>query len=102
MTAKLVGKPKHNGQVGPGSNEPFHYTTESGVEIVVSSLAKPFRSAGELRKMRSAPPVEIAYFVIERDCNKEQLAAIDDMDMDEFNDKFSRQWAEHSGIDLGE
>ena len=101
MTAKLA-RAKGSRVTGPGSNEPFTYTTDSGVEITVTSLAKPFKTAGELRRMRSMPPIEIAYFVIERDCNKEQLKAIDEMDFEEFNEKFSRQWAEHSGIDLGE
>jgi hypothetical protein len=102
MTAKLIGKAKTNGQVGPGSTEPFHYFTEDGVEIVVASLAKPFRTAGELRAMRKANPIELAYYVIERDLEGEALEAIDAMPMDEFNDKFSREWALHSGIDLGE
>lgn len=101
MTAKTLGK-KNTPEAGPGSNEPFSYTTESGVEITVSSLAKPFRNAGELRKMRRSNPIDLAYYVIERDCSKEQLAAIDEMSMEEFNDKFSRAWAMHSGIDLGE
>ena len=101
MASKTLGK-KAPGEVGPGSNEPFTYTTESGVEITVSSLAKPFKNAGELRRMRRSNPIDLAYWVIERDCDKDQLAAIDAMSMEEFNDKFSREWALHSGIDLGE
>lgn len=102
MTARTIGKAKTNGEVGPGSTEPFHYVTESGVEIVVASLAKPFKTAGELRRQRRANPIELAYYIIERDLEGEALQAIDDMPMDEFNDKFSREWALHSGIDLGE
>jgi hypothetical protein len=102
IATKPIGKAKSNGEVGPGSNEPFTYTTESGVELTVASLAKPFKHAGELRKMRKANPIELAYYIIERDLNKEQLAAVDEMTMDEFNELFSRQWANHSGIDLGE
>ena len=103
MAGKAVlGRAKTNGEVGPGSNEPFTYTTKSGVEITVASLAKPFRTAGELRKMRKANPLELAYYIIERDLKGEALEAIDDMEMDEFNDDFSRAWALHSGIDLGE
>jgi hypothetical protein len=98
----VIGKPKSNGEVGPGSNEPFSYTTEAGVELTVASLAKPFNHAGELRKMRKANPIELAYYIIERDLNKEQLAAVDAMSMDEFNNQFSKLWALHSGIDLGE
>lgn len=100
--SRTIGKAKTNGEVGPGSNEPFTYTTESGVELTVASLAKPFKTAGELRQMRKANPLEIAYYVIERDLTGEALDAVDAMAMDEFNEKFSRQWALHSGIDLGE
>lgn len=103
MSSKAVlGRAKTNGEVGPGSNEPFTYTTEGGIEITVASLAKPFNTAGELRKMRRATPLELAYYIIERDLEGEALDAVDEMTMEEFNDKFSRGWALHSGIDLGE
>jgi hypothetical protein len=89
-----------NGRVG--SEEPFTYTTADGKEITVASLAKPFGTAGELRKLRGASPIDLAYYIIERDCDPETLAIVDAMSMEEFNDQFSRQWAHHSGIDLGE
>lgn len=98
MTAILPNQKTAN---GAGSDEPFTYTTAAGDSFTVSSLAKPFHSAGELRKHRRDNPVEIAYFVIERDLTKDQLKVIDALDMDEFN-TFSKAWAEHSGIDLGE
>ena len=102
MTANL--RPVNgSGKTGPtGSKDPFTYTTESGQEITVASLAAPFRTAGELRRMRKAAPIDLAYFVIERDCDEETLAIVDEMSWEEFNEKFSRQWAEHSGISLGE
>jgi hypothetical protein len=92
-----IGRPNSG-----GSEEPFTYTTEDGKEITVASLARPFGTAGELRKLRGASPIELAYYIIERDCDAEALAIVDAMSMVEFNDKFSRQWAQHSGIDLGE
>lgn len=97
-----IARAKTNGEVGPGSSEPFTYTTDSGEELTVASLAKPFKTAGELRKMRRASPIDLAYYIIERDLDKDGLRIVDEMSMEEFNDKFSRQWALHSGIDLGE
>lgn len=104
----MIAKPatvraaRPTGGVGPGSSEPFTYTTESGDEITVASLAKPFNTSGELRLMRKANPIDLAYYIIERDCDQATLAIVDAMSMDEFNNKFSRSWAAHSGIDLGE
>lgn len=97
-----IGRAKTNGEVGPGSSDPFTYDCEDGRTITVASLAKPFKTAGELRKMRGANPIELAYYIIERDCSAEELAIVDAMSMEEFNEKFSRQWALHSGLDLGE
>lgn len=85
-----------------GSEDPFTYVTDDGRTITVASLARPFGTAGELRKLRGASPIELAYYIIERDCDAETLALVDAMSMEEFNDKFSRQWALHSGIELGE
>jgi hypothetical protein len=101
MPAKSnTGIARPNAATGPGVDEPFTYTTDSGEAVTVGSLAKPFKTAGELRKMRSASPIDLAYYIIERDCDKAQLAIFDAMTMDEFNDSFARQWAEHSGIEL--
>lgn len=86
---------------GPGSDEPFTYVTDSGAEFTVPSLAKLFRTAGELRRMRAMSPMDMAFYVIERDCDAAQLEAFDAMEMDEF-ERFSEEWAEHSGVDLGE
>jgi len=91
------------GKTGPaGSKEPFTYTTESGKTFTVASLAAPFHTAGELRKMRKATPIDLAYYVIERDCDEETLEIVDEMSWEEFNDVFSKKWAEHSGLSLGE
>jgi hypothetical protein len=84
-----------------GSEEPFVFTTDDGETITVASLAKPFKTSGELRKMRGASPIDMAYYIIERDCDKAALDLVDAMTIDEFNE-FSRQWALHSGIELGE
>jgi hypothetical protein len=97
-----IARPKNQGSTGPGSSDPFTYTCDDGTTITVASLAKPFSTAGELRTHRNDSPITLAYWIIERDCTPEQLEHIDAMTMEEFNDKFSREWALHSGIDLGE
>lgn len=88
-----------------GSEEPFVYTLpiegdEADVTITVASLAKPFKTAGELRNMRNTSPLNLAFYLIERDCTEAQQGYIDELSMDEFN-AFSEAWAEHSGIPLG-
>lgn len=88
-------------KTGPGSDEPFTYATDAGAEFTLPSLAKLFKSAGELRRMRRMSPMDMTFYVIERDCTPEELDAFDAMEMDEF-ERFSAEWAEHSGVDLGE
>lgn len=102
MTAQIKSKNSSSKTGAGGSKDPFTYTTESGKTITVASLAAPFHTSGELRRMRKSNPIDLAYYIIERDCDDETLAIVDEMSMDEFNDKFSREWAAHSGIDLGE
>lgn len=86
---------------GPGSDDDFVYKTDAGDTITVPSMANLFKTAGELRRMRSKPPIEVAMFVIERDCSPEELQVFDALSMDEFN-RFSELWGEHSGVDAGE
>lgn len=86
---------------GPGSDDDFVYKTEAGGTITVPSMAHLFKTAGELRRMRNLPPIEVAMFVIERDCTPEELDLFDAMSMDEFN-RFSEAWGAHSGVDAGE
>lgn len=88
-------------KAGPSSDDPFEYTTDGGGTVTVPSLAKLFTSAGELRRMRKMSAIDLAMYVVERDCDAEQLEAFDAMPMDEF-ERFSEQWAEHSGVDVGE
>ena len=94
-----------------GSEDPFVYVLPievdqddaaavADVTVTVASLAKPFNTAGELRKMRNTSPLNLAFYLIERDCTAAQQEFIDELSMDEFND-FSEAWAEHSGIPLG-
>lgn len=104
MATATRARAKTNGSVparGAGSDEPFHWVSPDGVEIEVRSMSKAFETAGELRAHRNDSPLDIAYWIIEKDCNKEQLAALDKLTMDEFNE-FSRLWAEHSGISTGD
>lgn len=97
---KVVNIDPQADSVGPASDEPFTYTTPGGVEFSVASLAKPFKTSGELRKMRNTSPLNLAYYILERDLTVDQLTGVDEMTMDEF-DTFSREWAEHSGMSLG-
>jgi hypothetical protein len=99
MSTKQTATP---GPDGPASNEPFIYTTRSGKSITLPSLAKPFKTAGEMRKMRHLSAVDLAWTIIERECTKEQLAIVDAMEFDEFAEDLSVQWIEHSGISTGE
>lgn len=103
MTAIIVDEPRNNHSVdtGPGSNEPFTYVTDTGKSVTLTSLAKPFKTAGELRTHRKDSGLDLAYYVIERDSDPEQMAAVDEMSMEEF-DRFSKLWTSHSGISLGE
>lgn len=103
MTAKPSAKQlKKATEVGPGSDDDFTYTTRSGEVVTVASLSNPFKTAGELREMRNASPMDLSYYVIERDCDEATLAVFDAMSFEEFRDDFAPQWAAHSGIDTGE
>lgn len=103
MTAKPTPKQlkKVNG-TGPGSDDDFTYTSDSGQTLTIASLAKAFRTAGEIRKARNMAPLDVAMTIVERDCTPEELAVFDAMSFEEFTERFSTQWAEHSGVDLGE
>lgn len=84
---------------GPGSDEPFNYTTDAGVTITVPSLAKI--KAGVIRKTRKLEPGDQMFTIMEAVADEATLAAIDDMDGDELA-RFTEQWGAHSGADLGE
>src|SRR5688500_5986247 len=62
--------------------------------------------SGMVRKIRKLPEVDGMYTILEHVCRdgsgfEESLAALDDMEMDEFNATMSA-WQEHSGVTLGE
>jgi hypothetical protein len=86
---------------GPGSDDDFVYKTDAGGTITVPSMAHLFKTAGELRAMRKASPIDVAMWVIERDCSPAELELFDNLSMEEF-EKFSTAWGEHSGVDAGE
>jgi hypothetical protein len=86
---------------GPGSDDDFVYKTDGGGTITVPSMAHLFKTAGELRRMRSKSPIDVAMFVIERDCSPAELELFDNLSMEEF-ERFSVAWGEHSGVDAGE
>jgi hypothetical protein len=102
VTAVRAVKAKTNGQVGPGSSEPFTYTTQAGNTFTIASLAKPFETLGELMDLHGADPLTIAMYIIKRDCTTpDSMAAAKAMSIEEFA-TFSQQWADHSGISMGE
>lgn len=86
---------------GPGSDDPFVWDCKAGGTLTVPSMSKLFKTAGELRRMRNKPPIDVAMFVIERDCSPKELEQFDAMSMDEF-EEFSVAWGNHSGVDAGE
>jgi len=86
---------------GPGSDDPFVWNCKAGGTLTVPSMSKLFKTAGELRRMRGASPIDVAMFVIERDCSPKELGQFDEMSMEEF-EEFSVAWGTHSGVDAGE
>lgn len=86
---------------GPGSDAPFTYKFTTGIEVTVPSMSKIFRNAGEMRRNRNMTPVDLMWWVLERETTDEQLATFDDIEMDEFNE-FTDAWMVHSGATPGE
>ncbi|MFA5712302.1 hypothetical protein [Mycolicibacterium sp.] len=58
-------------------------------------------SAGLVRRVRKLPDVDATFTILEEVADPETLAAIDAMDLDEFN-RLQQDWAEHGGVTLGE
>lgn len=100
MTARPTAKQAQK-STGPGSDDPFVYTTRAGATLTVTSMAVAL-NAGEIRKLRNKPASEWAFYVIERDCDTDDLEAFDAMSAAELKDDFFPQWNEHSGTSLGE
>lgn len=70
-----------------------------GVEITLPSLT--YLKPGLIRKVRRLGDVDAMYTLLELTLSPAQLAAIDDMDPDEYS-KLLEDWRDHSGVSLGE
>lgn len=78
--------------------EPFERTIgRTKVTLPSLSWLKP----GTYRKIRHLDGADRLYTLLEMLLDEKQLAAVDDLEPDEFAD-FCKAWNEHSGIGLGE
>jgi hypothetical protein len=78
--------------------EQFHWTSQSGVEIVLPRMDKI--KAGLIRKYRKSEPADFIFSILEDVSTDEMLARADDLDTGEINDLFEK-WQE-SGASVGE
>jgi hypothetical protein len=83
--------------------DPFVYEVKTGegagTEITLRSLS--WLKPGVFRRIRNLSAGDQVYTLLEMLLSDEDLAAIDDMEPDEFED-MSEAWKKHSGITLGE
>lgn len=78
--------------------EPFvHKIGEMAVELPSLNWIKP----GIIRKIRHLSQIDQMYTLFEIVLTPEELAAVDDLDPDEF-ENMCTAWREHSGIAMGE
>lgn len=78
--------------------DPFEHTV-GRTKIVLPSLS--WLKPGVFRKIRHMDGINRLYAILELSLDEKQLAAVDDMEPDEFNDMV-QAWNDHSGITLGE
>uniref|UniRef100_UPI003F499080 hypothetical protein n=1 Tax=Nocardia suismassiliense TaxID=2077092 RepID=UPI003F499080 len=69
------------------------------VEVVLPSLT--YLKPGLARRLRGMGDRNAMWFIIEESLTAEALAALDEMDPDEF-ETLLVDWGTHSGINLGE
>lgn len=79
-------------------NEKFHWTSPSGVEIVLPHMNKI--KAGIVRRYRRSDPVDFIFSVLEEVADEVMLAKADDLDADEINSLFEA-W-QKAGASVGE
>lgn len=80
------------------ATEKFHWTSESGVEIVLPHMNKI--KAGTIRRHRKSEPIDFIFSILEEVADDAMLAKADDLGTDEINDLFAK-WQE-SGANVGE
>lgn len=83
---------------GTTMTEQFHWTSESGVEIVLPHMNKI--KAGIIRRHRNSEPVDFIFSVLEEVADEENLAKADDLETEEINALFE-DWQKAS-VAVGE
>ena len=78
--------------------EKFHWTSPSGVEIVLPHMNKI--KASVIRRHRKSDPVDFIFSVLEEVADEDMLSRADELGMDEINDLFVA-WQE-AGASVGE
>jgi hypothetical protein len=76
------------------TTEQFHWTSTSGVEIVLPRLGKI--KASLLRKHRTKVGDDYVFSMLEDLADDETLAKIDDLDADELNE-LAEKWTDTMG-----
>lgn len=76
-----------------------YITDVGGIEVALPSLS--YMKPGLIRKIRRLGDVDAMYTLLELVLDDKALAAIDDMDPDEYA-ALLEGWREHSGVSLGE
>ncbi|OBA62187.1 hypothetical protein A5780_19195 [Nocardia sp. 852002-20019_SCH5090214] len=74
---------------------------DSAHEVEVRLPSLTYLKPGQVRRMRKLSQVDAFYTLLEETLDDEALAAVDDMDPDEFRDMLDK-WREHSGVNEGE
>lgn len=78
--------------------EPFVYTIgKNKIELPSLSWLKP----GLVRKIRHLGEIDQMYTLFELVLPEKQLALLDDLEPDQFED-LCNQWRDHSGVAVGE
>lgn len=77
--------------------EKFHWTSPSGVEIVLPHMGKI--KAGIIRRHRKEEPVDFIFSVLEETADTETLAKVDDLDQTDLN-TLVEKW--QAGASVGE
>lgn len=78
--------------------EQFHWTSPSGVEIVLPHMNKI--KAGILRRHRKSDPVDFIFSVLEDVSDEAMIAKVDELDMGDIDDLFG-EW-QKAGASVGE
>lgn len=96
-------KPKKTvAATGPGSDEDFEYTFESGETVTVPSLsrAKKPKPMAMMRAQAEGNQARVMILFLEAAAG-DAMSVLEDLEDDELT-AFLDAWSEHSGVGLGE